>query len=181
VYQVESDENVFMGGVVFQFFGMLSVHMFRLCRCMHAKFTKAADFDVALAYFRSVVQKDTTELLGASVPLAAVVPTAAIVDPNDKAEADNVVNEGTAAPAGAVVEHQCSTGSWEPVTHVRHRVQKISALPKKRPPPPPKMMIRMILCLVRMIVARASAYRADKALEALAGAHVRVLWHCKHT
>ena len=116
-----------MGGVVFQFFGMLSVHVFRLCRCMHAKFTKAADFDAALAYFRSVVQKDTTELLGASVSLTAVVPTAAIVDPNGKGEADDVMNEDTVAPADAVVEYQCPTESWEPVTPIRHRVQKISA------------------------------------------------------
>ena len=116
-----------MGGVVFQFFGMLSVHVFRACRSIHAKFTKAADFDAALAYFRSVVQKDTTEPLGASVPLTAVVPTAAIVDPNGKGEADDVMNEDTVAPADAGVEHQHSTGSWEPVTHIRHRVKKICA------------------------------------------------------
>ena len=115
-----------MGGVVFQFFGMLSVHVFRLCRCMHAKFTKAADFDAALAYFRSIVQNDTTELLGASVPLSPVVPTADTTDPNGKAEADNVMNQDTVAPADAGVEYQYSTASWEPVTHIRHRVKKIS-------------------------------------------------------
>ena len=115
-----------MGGVVFQFFGMLSVHMFRLCRCMHAKFTKAADFDAALAYFRSIVQNDTTELLGASVPLSPVVPTADTTDPNGKAEADNVMDQDTVAPADAGVEYQYTTASWEPVTHIRHRVKKIS-------------------------------------------------------
>jgi hypothetical protein len=115
-----------MGGVAFQFFGMLSVHVFRLCRCTHAKFTKAADFDAALAYFRSIVQKDTTELLGASARLSPVVPTADTFDPNDKAEADNVMNQDAVAPADAGVECQHSTASWEPVTHIRHRVKKMS-------------------------------------------------------
>ena len=115
-----------MGGVAFQFFGMLSVHVFRLCRCMHAKFTKAADFDAALAHFRSVVQKDTTELLGASDPLPPVVHTADTFDPDDKAEAENVLDQDTLAPADAGVEYQHSTKTWEPVTHIRHRVKKIS-------------------------------------------------------
>ena len=126
VHQVRSEENAFMGGVAFQFFGMLSVHVFRACRSTRAKFTKAADFDAALAYFRSIVQNDTTELLGASVPLSPVVPTADTTDPNGKAEADNVMDQDTVAPADAGVEYQYTTASWEPVTHIRHRVKKIS-------------------------------------------------------
>ena len=128
--QVRSDENAFMAGVVFQFFGLLTVHVFRLCRGIHGKFTKAPDFDAALAIFRSELDVDATEHIGASVPLTPVAVSTDSADPNGKLEADAVVEElpkDTADPINSIAEYQCTTKTWEPVTHIRHRVRNITS------------------------------------------------------